>query len=36
MQIFEALILAINNILGPALHAGSSGSSQLSLALGLI
>lgn len=36
MQIFEAIILAINAALGPALHNGSSGLSALALALGLI
>lgn len=36
MQILEQIILAFNYAVGPLLHAGSSGSSELSLTLGWI
>lgn len=36
MQIFEAIILAFTHAVGPALHLGSSSSSELALALGLL
>lgn len=36
MSIFEQIVVALNHVLGPALHMMSSGSSQLALMLGLI
>lgn len=35
MQIFEQILLFINNALGGAIHAGSSASSQLSSVMGI-
>lgn len=35
MTIFETIQLQINDFLGSLIHLGSSGSSQLGLALGL-